>query len=158
MKTMAVSTGLSHFHKMIVTVMRSTFPKAKPKSIKYRDFSKYSKLGFGNDLGTFLENQPKNYDTFEKIYSDVIENSSIFTDSYLIDISTDCTDEKFSCIKMNLLIKKTNIFLFMTHLNVHDNSDIARSKQLEIIFDEIKKVESDNVILLGDLNLLYKVC
>ena len=42
MKTMAVSTGLSDFHKMIVTVMRSTFPKAKPKTIKYRDFSKYS--------------------------------------------------------------------------------------------------------------------
>ena len=51
MKTMAVSTGLSDFHKMIVTVMRSTFPKVKPKTIKYRDYSKYNKVAFGNDLG-----------------------------------------------------------------------------------------------------------
>ena len=51
MKTMAVSTGLSDFHKMIVTVMRSTFPKVKPKTINYRDYSKYNKVAFGSDLG-----------------------------------------------------------------------------------------------------------
>ena len=34
--TTAVSTGLSDFHKMIVTVMKTTFPKAKPKIVFYR--------------------------------------------------------------------------------------------------------------------------
>ena len=68
MKTTAVSTGLSDFHKMIITVMRTTFPKAEPRTIKYRNYSKYSKVAFGNDLGKRLEQQPTNYDTFEEIF------------------------------------------------------------------------------------------
>merc|ERR1712062_294993 len=36
MKTMATWTGQSDFHKMIVTIMKSTFPKQKPKTIIYR--------------------------------------------------------------------------------------------------------------------------
>ena len=43
MKTTAVSTGLSDFHKMTVTVMKTTFPKSEPKIVRYRDFSKYKK-------------------------------------------------------------------------------------------------------------------
>ena len=68
MKTTAVSTGLSDFHKMIITVMRTTFPKAEPRTIKYRNYSKYSKVAFRNDLGKRLKNQPTNYDTFEEIF------------------------------------------------------------------------------------------
>ena len=68
MKTTTVSTGLSDFHKMIVTVMRSTFPKAEPITIKYRDFSRYNKILFRNDLKRNLENQPNDYDTFERIF------------------------------------------------------------------------------------------
>ena len=36
--TTTVSTGLSDFHKMIVTVMKTTFPKAKPEIVIYRDY------------------------------------------------------------------------------------------------------------------------
>ena len=68
MKTTTVSTGLSDFHKMVVTVMRSTFPKAEPITIKYRDFSRYNKISFGNDLKRNLVNQPNDYDTFERIF------------------------------------------------------------------------------------------
>ena len=38
-KTTTVSTGLSDFHKMIITVLKTTFAKAKPKIIQYRDYS-----------------------------------------------------------------------------------------------------------------------
>ena len=34
--------GLSDCHKMAVTVMKTTFPKAKPKVIQYRDYKSYS--------------------------------------------------------------------------------------------------------------------
>ena len=40
-KTLTLSTGLSDFHKMIVTVMKTTFPKAKPKIIQYRDYKNF---------------------------------------------------------------------------------------------------------------------
>ena len=35
--TGTITTGLSDFHRMVVTVMKTTFPKAKPKIIYYRD-------------------------------------------------------------------------------------------------------------------------
>ena len=35
-KTTTVSTGLSDFHKMAVTVLKTTFPRAKPRIITYR--------------------------------------------------------------------------------------------------------------------------
>ena len=46
--TTTISTGLSDFHKMIATVLKTTFPKAKPKVILYRDFSKYDVSSFGS--------------------------------------------------------------------------------------------------------------
>ena len=40
-KTTTVCTGLSDFHKMVITVLKTTFPKAKPKVLSYIDFSKF---------------------------------------------------------------------------------------------------------------------
>ena len=45
-KTTTVSTGLSDFHKMIVTVMKTTYPKVQPKIVTYRDYSKYNPREF----------------------------------------------------------------------------------------------------------------
>ena len=36
--TTTVTTGLSDFHKMVVTVMKTTFPKAEPEIVYYRDY------------------------------------------------------------------------------------------------------------------------
>ena len=33
----AIETGLSDFHKIFVTAMKSTFQKLKPKIVNYRD-------------------------------------------------------------------------------------------------------------------------
>ena len=38
----AIETGLSDFHKMIVTVMKSHFQKKEPKIIQYRDYNNFS--------------------------------------------------------------------------------------------------------------------
>ena len=73
MKTMAIWTGQSDFHKMIVTVMRSTFPKTKPKTIMYRDFSKYDKTAFGNELRQKLQNQLMTYEKFDDIFLETLE-------------------------------------------------------------------------------------
>ena len=50
MKTTTCTTGLSDFHKMIITVMRTTFPKAEPQIIRYRDCSKFNSDNFNRDL------------------------------------------------------------------------------------------------------------
>ena len=39
--TTTMATGLSDFHKMIVTVCKTSFPKSKPKEIFYRNYMKF---------------------------------------------------------------------------------------------------------------------
>ena len=68
-KTTTISTGLSDFHKMIITVLKTTFPKSKPKVIPYRDFSKYNVKNFEQNLKTKLDaDTVKSYASFEKVF------------------------------------------------------------------------------------------
>ena len=41
LSTCALSSGLSDFHKLVVTVMKTTFPKANPKKIFYRKYKNF---------------------------------------------------------------------------------------------------------------------
>jgi predicted transport protein len=75
MKTSTIWTGISDFHKMIITVMRTTFPKTQPTTVKYRDFSKYNKVDFGNDLDRKLRNEINvTYDKFENVFLETLEH------------------------------------------------------------------------------------
>ena len=73
--TTTVSTGLSDFHKMIVTVMKTTFPKNKPEMMIYRDYKKFSEVEFRNELKTRLKagkNSVDTYENFENIFLEVL--------------------------------------------------------------------------------------
>ena len=72
--TTTISTGLSDFHKMIITVMKTTFPKAKPKIMIYRDQRNFDENHFQNELKIQLRKQNiKNYDTFHNIFMKVLD-------------------------------------------------------------------------------------
>ena len=49
-KTVAIETGLSDFHTMIVTVLKAGFVKRGPKIVTYRDYSKFSAVDFKDNL------------------------------------------------------------------------------------------------------------
>ena len=71
--TTTVSTGLSDFHKMIVTVMKTTFPKVKPEVMIYRDYKKFCEGHFRNELKTELSKEKvDDYETFENIFLQVL--------------------------------------------------------------------------------------
>ena len=73
-KTTTVSTGLSDFHKMIVTVLKTTYPKAQPKVVDYRDFSKYKVIDFQQDLKVKLEAEDcATYNSFQTIFLDTLD-------------------------------------------------------------------------------------
>ena len=42
--TPVISTGLSDFHKMPVTVLKTKFEKTKPKEITYRNYKNSTKM------------------------------------------------------------------------------------------------------------------
>ena len=48
-----IETGLSDFHKMIVTVMKTSYRKIEPRVINYQDYKSFSNEGFRESL---LEN------------------------------------------------------------------------------------------------------
>ena len=55
--TSAVSTGLSDCHKMVVTVLKTTFKKAKPKEIFYRDYKNFDGNSFKLELHNALDSK-----------------------------------------------------------------------------------------------------
>ena len=71
--TAAISTGLSDFHKMIVTVMKYTVPKDRPKIVQYRDYKKFTENSFRIELKEILQKQIiSDYNTFERIFLEVL--------------------------------------------------------------------------------------
>ena len=70
-KTTVVETGLSDFHKMVVTVLKTTFPKQVPTVINYRNYKKYNENVFKSDLREELQRiEPLdlNYSSFETAF------------------------------------------------------------------------------------------
>ena len=64
-KTTTVTTGLSDFHKMTVTVLKTTFPKSKPRVITYR--TPYEITDLENALKENLEKmEEKKYENFQE--------------------------------------------------------------------------------------------
>ena len=59
---------------MAVTVMKTTFPKAKPKVIQYRDYKNFVPKVFGFELKKKLQNQVvEDYAKFEEIFLESLE-------------------------------------------------------------------------------------
>ena len=73
--TVAMSTGLSDYHKMVITVLKSTFAKKKPKEIIYRDYKNYNGDFLKSDLKVALCNEGvrNHYALFEKIFLQVLD-------------------------------------------------------------------------------------
>ena len=72
--TTTVETGLSDFHKMVVTVMKTTFPKAGPQIHYYRDYKNFDLYNFRTDLRQELgKTSEKDYLNFEITFLKVLE-------------------------------------------------------------------------------------
>ena len=77
--TTTVATGLSDFHNMVVTVMKTTFPKSKPKVIQYRDYKGFVLSDFRTELRNKLFTVvTMNYDEFEEIFLEVLNKHAPF--------------------------------------------------------------------------------
>ena len=67
---------MSDHHKMIVTVMKTTFVKAKSREITYRSYKKFDNVSFKKDLKNELNCHTDNinkYQLFEKAFLNVLE-------------------------------------------------------------------------------------
>ena len=74
--TAAINVGCSDFHKMVITAMKTIFPKAKPKEVTYRNYAHFDNNIFRNDLVKTLKISHidnGNYKSFETIFLTVLE-------------------------------------------------------------------------------------
>ena len=72
-KTETVFTGLSDFHKLVLSVFKLHFSKAKSKKVSCRDFRDFKENNFNRDLQNRLSAQSvEEYAPFEKVFLDVL--------------------------------------------------------------------------------------
>ena len=69
-----MTTGLSDFHNLVVTVMKTTYAKAQPKIIYYRDYKNFDVYNFRTELREELNKiVDKDYYHFELTFLRVLE-------------------------------------------------------------------------------------
>ena len=52
--TLAIETGISDFHKMVITVMKVFYKRQKPKIIQYRSYKSFDNQAFQRELNSEL--------------------------------------------------------------------------------------------------------
>ena len=85
--TTTVETGLSDFHKMTITIMKTFFKTKKPKIIAYRDYKHFSNITFRNEvLGQLGKTDINNiqYQEFDNIVVDILNrHAQLNTNTYM---------------------------------------------------------------------------
>ena len=71
--TETLSTGLSDFHKMIVTVMKYSIPKSRPRELTYRNFNDFNQEAFDSEITLVLNTEEETYNTFEEKFLKVLD-------------------------------------------------------------------------------------
>ena len=85
--TTAIETGLSDFHKMVVTVLKTTFPKQGPSIINYRSYKNFDQTRFKQGLRIELDNVDTsniNYGAFETAFDKVLNKHAPLKKKYVI--------------------------------------------------------------------------
>ena len=72
--TTTTFTGLSDCHKLVLTVLKTTFSKNKPKELFYRDYKKFSFSDFNDEIKTiFSRNTVGSCYQFDQIFLNVLD-------------------------------------------------------------------------------------
>ena len=82
--TSVIENGVSDFHKMTVTIMRSHYPKSTPNIVHYRNYSKFNNDYFRNDLKASLEKlENLDYQSFENIFGSTLNKYAPVKQKYI---------------------------------------------------------------------------
>ena len=84
--TTVVETGLSDFHKMTVTILKTYFKKAPSKVVSYRDYKNFSQLYFRRELHQCLmkyDMYELSNDDFIRIFMDIFDRHAPLKQKYV---------------------------------------------------------------------------
>ena len=82
-----VETGLSDFHRMILTVTKMTFQKLKRRVLNYKDYKHFNNERFRDDLlseisNSYLEFDNNNFDEFFNMCQSTLDQHAIQKQKY----------------------------------------------------------------------------
>ena len=78
--SMAIETGLSDHHKMVLTVLKTYIKKIEPTIIKYCDYKHFNANLFSNDLIYNLQKFDKTamrYEDFKDIFMSILDRHAV---------------------------------------------------------------------------------
>ena len=82
--TTTLSTGLSDFHRMALTVLKTTFCKAQPKQITYRDYRKFDNEKFNDELKTLIIGKEiDSFQAFQELFLKALEKHAQLKKKFL---------------------------------------------------------------------------
>ena len=102
-----IETGLSDFHRMVLTVMKTSFDRLKPRVINYRDYKSFENKLFREDL---LYELSKNFRGECRWFSRVFRNMSKNSKSPFPNQTNVCTGQSFAIYKQNPFRRNNNAY------------------------------------------------
>ena len=66
-------TGLSDHHHLVYSMLKTRFKREESKHFIHRDYKNFNEMNFCKDLKNKLEECPKHYEIFEKIFANVLD-------------------------------------------------------------------------------------
>ena len=87
-KTKVTETGLSDFHRLISTFLRSQLCRLKPKKIYHRNFKNFDKKNFleevkNTDFRFNSDNPNENYEVITNVFSNIVEKHAPIKTKFL---------------------------------------------------------------------------
>ena len=85
-KTKVLETGISDFHLMTITVLKTYFKKATPTIVTYRDYKKYSHANFRMELRqtlSQLESPTMSNDEYVNVFANIFDKHAPLKQKYL---------------------------------------------------------------------------
>ena len=149
-KTLVLESGLSDFHKLAVSILKSYFKKEAPKVI-YRDYKYFDNEKFSNELENELSkigSLTLNYDIFKNVCMDVVNKHAPLKRKYIRANHAECMDKELS----QAIMKRSKLRNVYLNHRIEENR-LASKKQCNFCVTLLRKKKADYFNNL-DLNLV----
>ena len=136
-----VETGLSDFHRMLITISKTTFPRLPPKIKTYRKYNKFYNLKYRETLlkELYLTNtRNNNISNFIDICMRSLENHGPLKKKYIRGNHLLIMNKELSNAIMHRLKLRKN---FLRHRSNENRKKVFETTELSCLFIEKNKKE-----------------
>ena len=176
-KSSVFETGLSDFHKLIVTVMKSHIPKKQAKIINYRNYKGFNETKFRSELTNILDlniHESRNIEFFKNSFLKVLNKHGPIKTKYLrashspfvtkelsktIMLRSKLRNQYLKCkseeararfkIQRNLCVT----LLRKARRNYHENLELGKVNDSKKIWNAVKPVFGNKVTTRSNITL-----